>query len=254
MHPKGGSRPCLLARTCFPHTVALDHETRCGPPTPVGFVNTYHTHDRPIQTFTGIALSRPPKSRAQSAIDTLEEVIETVADNQRLHKNLLDLKKLFEATDDMLQKCLPKPSSASLLGKVKRNARRFLFSAQNRKILLEYCDRLSHMKQDIQEGMQAVVIERQKAIHEEDEQQMNRIENHLRALKISRDTSADPALQLAKRQLKGNVIYEELVELEESLGSGSFGVVMEATYYGRPVALKRALNPLFGAQERENFR
>lgn len=201
--------------------------------------------------FVGNVLSS--KSRAQSAIDTLEEAIETIGDNQRLHKNLLDLKQLFEVTDDMLQKCNPK-HSPSVLGKMKRNANRLLFSAQHRKTLLECCDKLGQMKQDIQEVMQLVVVTKQKAIHDEDGQQMNRIENALLALKISKDTRTDPALQLAKRQLKGNVIYEELVELEEALGSGSFGVVMEATYYGKPVALKRALNPLFGAQERETFR
>lgn len=132
--------------------------------------------------------------------------------------------------------------------------KRVLSSGQNRKILLEYSDKLDRIRQDMQEAMQLVVVTKQKANHEEGEQQMNRIEDALLALKISKDTRTDPAVQLAKRQLKGNVIYNELVELEESLGSGSFGVVMEGTYYGKPVAIKRALNPLFSAQERENFR
>lgn len=107
--------------------------------------------------------------RAQSALDTLEEAVNTIGDNQRLHKQLLDLRKLFEATHDMLQKCLPK-QSASLLGKAKRNVKRVLSSGQNRKILLEYSDKLDHIKQDIQEVMQLVVVTKQKANHEEDEQ------------------------------------------------------------------------------------
>lgn len=193
------------------------------------------------------------KPRARSTIETLEEAVHTIEDNKRLHKTLLDLRKLFEAISVMLYKCLPKQSS-SLLGKVKRNAQRMLSSGPNLKILLDYSNKLDRIKQDVQEVMQLFVVTRQKANRREDEEQLRQITDALRVLKISKDTRGDPALQLAKRQLKGTVIYEELKELDESLGSGSFGVVMEGTYYGKPVAIKRALNPLFSAQEKENFR
>eukprot|EP00903_Cladosiphon_okamuranus_P015570 g14375.t1 len=126
-------------------------------------------------------------ARVQSTLDLIEEAVPTFENNASLRKSLLDLKKLFEDIQDLLQLCLPQ----QLTSKVKR---------------------------------------------------------------ITLDKGTDPSLKLAKRHLKGNVIDEELVELEESLGSGSFGVVMAGEYYGKPVAIKRARGSVHSADDRERFR
>lgn len=161
--------------------------------------------------------------------------------NEDLSKRLLDLRHLFEHIEDTLKRCLPEHTSSSLT----QTARRYVFSSANRKILSGYSGKLTRIAQDLVGPMLLV-----------SKQQGDRIEDALVALTVekSEDENPDPLLKLAKRQLRGKVIYEELKEEGTSLGSGSFGVVEAGTYYGRPVAIKKALGILHNPTDRESFR
>ena len=166
-----------------------------------------------------------------------------------LRKTLLDLKKLFEEIVDLLQLCLPQQLT-SRFKRATHGAKRIFFSKQNLKTLKEYSNRLDRITLDFSGPMHLVA-----------KQQANRMEEQnklavdaLRAIQITLDKGTDPSLKLAKRQLRGSVIDEELVEFEESLGSGTFGVVMAGEYYGKPVAIKRALSSVHSAEDREVFR
>lgn len=186
--------------------------------------------------------------RVDSTLELLQEAIPTFENNEFLRKSLLDLKKLFERIEDLLQLCLPKDNEGQKrISKTVKNAahiaKRVLFSEQNLKTLKEYSEMLDRIKQDFSGHMQLAA-----------KQQANRVEDVLQAMRLTLDTRTDPLLKLAKRHLNGNVIEEELVELQESLGSGSFGMVMAGKYYGKPVAIKRALKGFLSADEREAFR
>lgn len=189
-----------------------------------------------------------------STITTVEKALATIGHDEDLLKILLDLKTLSENIQTVLQRCQPMQST-SAFKTVKHNASRVFKSSNNRKDLTKYSTKLTEMKQDISGTMEFVLATKQKVYHDEDGQQLNRIEDKLGlALKISQGTGSDPAVKLAQRQLKGNVIYQELEELDDVLGRGSFGVVKAGTYYGRPVAIKKALDSLYGPEDRENFR
>ena len=116
-------------------------------------------------------------------------------------------------------------------------------SQQNLKTLRQYAAKLDRITQDFNGPMLLV-----------SKKQANRVEEMVQALRLTLDARDDPLLKLAKRQLDGRVIEEELIEFEEWLGSGSFGVVKAGEYYGRPVAIKRALRGGISDDEREAFR
>eukprot|EP00903_Cladosiphon_okamuranus_P014546 g13493.t1 len=188
-------------------------------------------------------------TRIQSTLDLVEEAVPTFENDASLRKSLLYLKKLFEDVEDLLDLCVPQQPT-SPLGQAVHVTKRVYFSEQNLKTLKEYSARLDRITLDFNGRMQLLA-----------KQQANRMEEQTRlaadallAMQITQDKGTDPSLKLAKRQLRGNVIDDELVEFQESLGSGSFGVVMAGTYYGKPVAIKRALSSVHSADDRERFR
>ncbi|CBN78459.1 ATP binding protein [Ectocarpus siliculosus] len=172
----------------------------------------------------------------------MREAVPTFENNAFIRKILLEVKTLFERMDDLVQLCLPQEQqhdeTSSTLRNAARTAKRVYFSEQNLKILKEYSDKLDSIKLDLSVRMQVVA-----------KQQANRMEAFL-----TQDKGTDPSLKLMKRLMKGNVVDEELEELDETLGCGSFGVVMAGRYYGKPVAIKRALSSVFSAEDRERFR
>ncbi|CAM9359379.1 unnamed protein product, partial [Ectocarpus fasciculatus] len=177
----------------------------------------------------------------------MREAVPTFENNAFLRKSLLEVKTLFERIDDLLQLCLPQEQqhdeTSSTLRNAAHTAKRVYFSEQNLKTLKEYSDKLDSIALDFSGPMQVVA-----------KQQANRMEEALLAIQITLDKGTDPSLKLMKRLVKGNVVDEELEELDETLGSGSFGLVMAGRYYGKPVAIKRALSSVFSAEDRETFR
>ena len=200
------------------------------------------------------------KRRVQSTLDLMQEAVPTFENNASLRKSLLDLKKLFEDIEDLLQLCLPQQLT-STLKRATHSAKRVYFSKQNLKTLQDYSSRLDRITHDFSGPMQLIAKQQANRMEQQNKLAVDRMEEQnklvmdaLRALQITQDEGADPSLKLAKRQLRGNVIDDELVEFEESLGSGTFGVVMAGEYYGKPVAIKRALSSVHSADDRERFR
>lgn len=185
--------------------------------------------------------------RVHSKLELMREVVPTFENNGFLRKSLYEVKTIFERIDDLLQLCLPheqqQDETSSTLQNAARTAKRVYFSEQSLKTLKEYSDKLDSITLDFNGPMQLVA-----------KQQANRMEEALLAIQITLDKGTDPSLKLMKRLVKGNVVDDELEELDESLGSGSFGVVMAGRYYGKPVAIKRALSAVFSAEDREKFR
>lgn len=187
--------------------------------------------------------------RAKTTIDLLEEGTTTFEDNAHLRRNLLELKTLFEEIADVLQQCIPGSSSLS------KTARRVFFSQANRNALAEQSVKLERMRLKISERKALVAKEQANRIEQsvaEQGNQGNRIEQSLLAIALTKD--ARPQYRLAKRLVKGKVIADKLVQDGEELGTGSFGVVVAGHYYGRPVAIKKALGMVCSEEDRENFR
>lgn len=174
--------------------------------------------------------------RAQSTITLLEDAAPDFEDNANLRKHLLNLRRLFEDIKDTLLVFLPKHTTS-----LPNGAGRFALSAESRKTLGEQLDKLDHIGREMLPPMLL-----------QSEGEGNHTEDAVKAMRVSKDS--DPALELAKSLLEGKVNYEELIELDESLGSGSFGVVKAGTYYGKPVAIKRAICIMHSPEDRETFR
>lgn len=163
------------------------------------------------------------------------EGTKTFEDNADLRRHLLELKTLFEEITDVLQQC--SPGSSSLF----KTGRRVFITEANRKALAEQSVKL--------EGISLTIAERKTLIAKE---QTNRIEQSVLAIKLTEDER--PEYRLAKRLVKGKVIADKLVQDGEQLGTGSFGVVVAGRYYGKPVAIKKALGMVCSEEDRENFR
>ncbi|CAN0203677.1 unnamed protein product [Ectocarpus sp. 12 AP-2014] len=177
----------------------------------------------------------------------MPKAVPTFENNAFLRKSLLEFKRTFEGIDDVLQLCLPQEQqyheTSSTLRNAAHTAKRLHLSEQNLKTLKEYSDKLDSIMLDFNGQMQVVT-----------KQQANRTEEVVRDIQITLGKGTDPSLKLMKRLMKGNVVDEELEELDETLGSGSFGVVMAGRHYGKPVAIKRALSSVFSAEDRERIR
>lgn len=190
------------------------------------------------------------KRRVESTLDLMQQAVPVFEDNVFLRRSLVELTDLYESIHRLLQLCVPaqrkqqqQQQISSTLKNAMQIARRFCFSDQNLQTLKGYTEKLDRIALHFSGPMQLVA-----------NKQANRMEETMLAMQITLDERSDPSLKLAKRWLKGNVIDSELVELNESLGRGSFGVVMAGMYYGQPVAIKRALNSVMSAEDRESFR
>lgn len=189
--------------------------------------------------------------RVQSTLDLLQKAVPAFENDASLRKELVKLKRMLEDIGGLLSMCLPPPPALSTLRKVASNATRFAFSEQQLKAIKHHSSTLDRFRLDLNGAMQLVAKQQQNRI----EDQINhRVTDALLAIQITLQDTKDPSLKLYKRQLKGNLIEKELVEFEESLGSGSFGKVMAGEYYGKPVAIKRALKEVLNAEDRESFR
>lgn len=181
------------------------------------------------------ALSSCLNSRAQATVDLLEEGITPFEDDAHLRRHLLELKTLFEEIADVVQQCVPDSSSLS------KTARRVFWSTANRKALAKKSTELERIRRTIAEREMLVA-----------KKQVNRIEKNVLAIVAD---NTHPKNRLAKRLMEGKVIAEELEQNDgELLGTGSFGVVVAGRYYGRPVAIKKALSTACSEEDRENFR
>lgn len=183
------------------------------------------------------ALSSCLHRRAQATVNLLEEGITPFfEDDAHLRRHLLELKALFEEIADVLQQCVPGSSSLS------KAAKRVFLATANRKALADKSVKLERIRRTITEREMLVA-----------KKQVNRIEKIALAIAVAGD--ARPENRLAKRLVKGKVIAEELEQKDgELLGTGSFGVVVAGRYYGKPVAIKKALSMVCSEEDRENFR
>ena len=160
-------------------------------------------------------------------------------DNALLRRALLELKTLFESIDDLLQPCFPKAHQQQ-----QQSASRTLQSPE-----------LLQTAKDVTAKLDRVVLFLGRRVQSAaNHQSKHLVENAVLAIRLARYTGTNPSLKLAKRRVRGDVIGCELVEVGDSLGRGSLGVVMAGKYYGRPVAIKRALNSVMSAGDREKFR
>eukprot|EP00752_Nemacystus_decipiens_P002586 g2420.t2 len=200
-------------------------------------------------------------ARVSSALELLQEAVPAFEDDASFRIMLVQLKNLFEDIDDLLSLCLPPPPTSSVVRNVARHAKRVFFSEQHLQALKDFSSKLDSFLLDLSGNMHLVTKQQQNRMEQQQgrmEAQNNRLAGQLadglRAIQITLAEGTEPSLKLAKRHLKGNLIEEELVESEEYLGSGSFGKVMAGEYYGKPVAIKRALKEVLSPEDRESFR
>lgn len=181
-----------------------------------------------------------PKLRVQSTLDRIEEAAPTLENSALLRKILLELKTRFEGIDDLLQLCVPKD---------KRHQK------QQRKASLKFTEpENTQTLKDLVEELDRIVAAFLGSLQSAASRRGIRLEDALLAIQITRQTGTDPSLKGAKRLIKGDVVGSQLVEVDDPLGRGSFGVVTAGTYYGKPVAVKRALFGALSARDRELLR
>lgn len=178
------------------------------------------------------------KFRMEATLLTVDKVAHTLNDsNEAVCHSLRELKKLIVTIEDLVEKSLRSESSSA----VKRNAKnmkRAFFSGSRLKEVENAVDKLGKIKADMTFYMVA-------------NQQPSK--DVLLALEISQTVGPDRALKLVKRRLEGKVIFDELEEEDDVLGAGSFGVVKAGKYYGKPVAIKKALSNQYGREDRAMF-
>lgn len=129
---------------------------------------------------------------------------------------------------------------------VKRNAsniKRALFSGSRLKEATDAEKKLDTIVSDLTFAMVTV------ARHQPSEARHQPSDDVQLAIQLAKIAGSSKLLKVVKRRLEGNVIFDELVEEDDILGTGSFGIVKAGKYYRKPVAIKKALSNVFGSQQ-----
>jgi len=195
--------------------------------------------------FPAHAFSVTPGPRVAATVHRVEQAVPVFENDVSFRRLLLKLKALFEEIDSLLSLCLPPPG----IPDVSRLARQVYFSTSNLQALENSSRKLDSFTIDWNSAMHVIAKKQQNRMEQGQEAILAAL-----AICITQKSSEDPSMKLMKRQLKGNLIEEELKESEEPLGSGSFGKVMAGTYYGKKVAIKKALREVMSSEERESFK
>ena len=160
--------------------------------------------------------------------------------NAPLRKTLLELKALFEGVDDLLRLSL---SNAQQQQQEQHKASLKFRNSQSLQALKDLSNELDWIARFFGQPTRSPA-----KLHP------TRLGSALVAIRMSRYTGTVPSLKKPMRWIRGDVIEDELVELDISLGRGSFGVVMAGKYFGKRVAIKRASFGALSAEDKENFR